>query len=270
MKIVEHFKDAGAAVLGAGGYAIAAAVLTFLILWAAPCFATPSISSVGTNTGTSQTTRALTVTCGAGSLLTIEVAVRNATFTAPTGVGVSDTHSNTYTVITSFNASTDSVTAVIYSVLTNALSAAAVTAAWTGTTTNSRVLGQCTTGLTSTPLDVTGTWNSATGTGPGTNGNLTTGTLAQASELIISVDDEVSANAAWTADTGHGFTQLTNLTFGGRTAVDTQVVASTASVTSNPTLATSQLYDVNVFTFKASGGGVTATCGRGMLMGVGC
>jgi hypothetical protein len=98
---------------------------------------------------------------------------------------------------------------------------------------------------TSSPLDAT---NSTSGTG--TTPSTTTGTLAQASEVVIGA---MIANVAPTVTVSSGFTRgsINQPASGVTHEIEYQVVNSTGSVTFAPTLSSSQQYTATVASFKA-------------------
>lgn len=129
-------------------------------------------------------------------------------------------------------------------------------------------------GLTTTPLDLTG---AGTSTGsPGTNiatgagmNVPAAGSLGQANEILIARLDAIGPTSGFTQGGGGTWLPLTKVVIAsgnGEINWAYQIVASTVAVLWNPSWTTSRAFGANYYTFKAPS---TATACRLSLMGVG-
>lgn len=109
-----------------------------------------------------------------------------------------------------------------------------------------------TTGIASpTPIDT----QAAGATGTGTTPSIATGTLAQASELVLGFID-ISSGHGDTFTESSGFTGFTDISASTRDLrVAYQIVAATTTVTYAPTLGTSRNYAGNVLSFAGAASG---------------
>lgn len=102
--------------------------------------------------------------------------------------------------------------------------------------------------LTASSLDINGAGTTGTGTSP----SIATGTLAQASELVMAGCSRLSPGAeTWTE--ASGFTTDDTMTGTGTTTklhTAHQIVAATTTVTYAPAGSLSKAYRANVYTFK--------------------
>ena len=141
-----------------------------------------------------------------------------------------------------------------------------IKAAWTGGTVGNAISAITVSGIAvASPLDVTGTLASGTGT----SASVATGTLGQAAELVVGVLEYINTSGTFTEATP-SWNTLSGPTPGSGSNIRWayQVVNSTTGVTYNPSWGTSRAYGANVFTFKGSGGAAAPTCTLSLL-GVG-
>jgi hypothetical protein len=190
---------------------------------------TIAVTALGSNSSGVITTNTLTITPAsitAGA--EIIVAAGHTTAGSPTVTGVSDTLSNTYTLVQQSSAGApymsiwkcDNATGGSSPTITVTLSLTHVDWACAAV--------QATGVLTSGALDANPTYASGTSTTPSNS----TGVLAQASEVVIAaVQVSPSVNGAFTPDAA--FTTVANLTGGNRITfyMGYDIVASTSSVT---------------------------------------
>lgn len=119
-----------------------------------------------------------------------------------------------------------------------------------------------TTGIASpTPIDT----QAAGATGTGTTPSIATGTLAQASELVLGFID-ISSGHGDTFTESSGFTGFTDISASTRDLrVAYQIVAATTTVTYAPTLGTSRNYAANVLSFAGVASGTTVSPATGAI-----
>lgn len=137
---------------------------------------------------------------------------------------------------------------------------------------------------TTSPRDksvtATGTFGFNSGNFPATTTAVTTGTLAQAAELVVSSFSHTAANTALTEDTADSFTKAdeNESNSGGQTYnVQYKITAATTSLVVNGTLAqqstgaagTANTWFAGVASFKESGAAPAAPPPRLALLGVG-
>ena len=203
--------------------------------------AVPQIRASARTTAT-QIQRAYLSAVGAGSLLVAHGAVFNSGGT-PEGASsfLSDSVNGTWVVaVTSGYATSGDADSEVYlwSFPNSAAGTPTVTMNPTGTSSdNDLTLFEITGAATTTPLDTT-----VTATGTSATSAVTTGTLAQAAEIVISSVSHTGGwsgfNADWTVDTGDGFTQAdinANNSSGQAFQVQYKITAVTTTLTVNAT-----------------------------------
>lgn len=133
---------------------------------------------------------------------------------------------------------------------------------------NSVMSAQYVTGIaTSAPLDVTGTITTGTNTSNTTiSPTVSTGTLAQASEIVFGVVGITSAFTLYSSQSP--FTDLTASGASSSAAWGYDIVGATGSVAYGPKWTSARAYGANVITFKGAAGIVAPTCSLALL-GVG-
>lgn len=112
-------------------------------------------------------------------------------------------------------------------------------------------------GLQSPAYDVSAN-SSSGGSGSTSPDSGATSSLAQADELVISVDSHADGNTSNVPRSGDGFTQLSDYPDGSLAATvgaAYKIVSSTSAVSGRWTLGTSANWSACVATFKATGGG---------------
>lgn len=228
-------------------------------------------------TSTRTTATSLTTTFASTTLATSTIVASSAIYNSGgSGNTVSDATNGTYTQAWTTSGDVDSELWQHY--FANAAAITAVTTNPGGTSSdNDLTLFEVEDAATSTPLDVavtnTGTWNHTLGAGTST---VTTATLAQADEVVISGFSHNSSDSALTGDSGDGFTQAdeNEVNSGGQTFHwQYKVVTVTTSLVVNGTIA-QNILGANPATWftgvgsykKAVAGGVTP---KMMLLGVG-
>ena len=197
--------------------------------------------------------------------------------TAKQGTVPTDTKGNTWHLIAQPQSGVAAVCNMWYSVLTAALTTSdTITTTWTGSVARRAWTVLKCSGLTSTPLDLSGTANAATATSL----SLTTGSaISQADELILAAygwdETALTTNAVMSADTGYTVIDQ-ELAGGGGTnqigvGVEWQETAAVATVTASPTMneACAGLAGVIATFLVAGGGGGGATPHPLLLVGVG-
>lgn len=240
------------------------------VAWASAACATDGIPvNVGTDSEDPAITAkswSVSADCPVGALLTVEahVGLQGLTITiTDNSVG----GPNTWVAEAATNTSVAATDRFFHTIVTHDMAIGRnLTFGWGGTATTSysRFVAQCTTGMGA--IDVVGTWSVLNAS----TVSKATGTLAVPNETIFSFNDEDTANGAWTANSP--FTQLTNLTYGGRTQLAYDAVTVCTSVTSAPSLPSAQNIAVNVYSFQSSTPGScagTTAPPKGQLMGVG-
>jgi len=181
---------------------------------------------------------ALTVGASVGDVVVFIASIG----TAKQGTTPTDTKSNTWNLIAQPQSGTAASCNMWYSVISNALTTSdTITTTWTGSVARrSWTVLKCS-GLTSTPLDKSGTANAATATSLSLT---TTAAISQADELVLAAygwDETASTtNAVMSADTGYTLLDQ-ELAGGGGTnqigvGVEWKETAATGVVTASPTM----------------------------------
>lgn len=138
------------------------------------------------------------------------------------------------------------------------------TVTWTGSADAPNMSAFQITGLvTSSPLDVTGTVAS----GSGTTTTITSGVLAQANEIVLSVLTTAGTAGGYTHDAAFTPLSANQQTGGDLLAIDSLIVSSTSSVNSAPSWGTSRTFAGLAFSLK--GAAAPAGGNNGLLLGVG-
>lgn len=235
-------------------------LLLAAVLPAQAVIGTPT--TIGANAGGTGTTSIITVTgagCAVGS-----TALYFASYTtiADTLSSVADSKSNVW------HAPVDNLTRAgvgigfSYSTITVALvSSDTVTGTFGGSTVNTSDL-MCISGLTASPLDTSA--HSANGTAATSATIVSTGTLAQANEIVIGILGNATARGAIVSVTPLTIANNTNSIPSMATAQ--QIVAVTSSVSWTPTWTTSAIWITDIVSFK---GAAAAGGPPGTTMGVG-
>lgn len=232
--------------------------LLALALWLAA--APAAFAAIGTPTdlgnqiqSTSVTSYFLATAAAASSgLIVVAVAFDG----APTGVGVTDDAGNTYTAASTVCTYNSTFTVrLFYAQVTSSLASGAhITISWTNVR-KSAAAAIVVTGLDATaPLDVQGACTSGTNTsGAPISPTISTGTLAQANELVLGVSSINSTISAYAANSP--FTTLSGTTTAAAN-IDWgyDITSSTASVTSAQQWSGARAYGANVWSFKQAGG----------------
>lgn len=178
----------------------------------------------------------------AGSLIVVWAAVSTGTIN-----GVSDSAGNSYTAGTAKSTSDGKTLRPFYKLNAAHLSAGGTITVTCGTAASNKYLSASTT-QSLTALDVSGAGTSGSSTSP----SISTGTLAQAGEVVFGATlvsggnaDAFTESAGFFTLTGAGIGAADFLHSGGANA------GSTASVTYHPALGTSRNWASNVLSFKA-------------------
>lgn len=212
-----------------------------------------SITSIGTanNNNVAVTSQAITTTapCAAGSLVVVTGSFGNTTRTLSS---VTDSASNTYTVLAEMPSNTSFISGFAYAVLSSTLpSGGSVTLNWSATSGANGVssVAACITGnVPTSPLDASNhTANGNAGTSAST---VSTGVLAQAPEAIIGF---VAANAgSQTFTCGGAFAVGAQYvgSAGQNIAICAQKVTATTSVSFTPSWTVAGAYTTDVISFK--------------------
>jgi hypothetical protein len=232
-------------------------------LLSSPCEAALSAVSINTHTSAGATTNVLTTSgsdCPIGSLPVVATVYLTI---ADTLSSVADNVSNTW------QAPFDNITGTLvgvgsaYAINTTADISVGktITATFAGSTP-SGIAGICITGAaTTSPLDVSNKTQQGTAATAATS--VSTGTLAQANEIVVGV--LVGTVAIGVVTCGTGWTKLPTLSnANGSVTICVQIVAATTSVSFAPTWANTANYVTDVYSFKAAGG-ATITPTRTLL-----
>jgi len=203
-------------------------------------------NSFGSSTVTTMNFTA--VTSNAGEALIIILCLGSA---ATAGTVAASDGSNTYSATNLYVGSSGKVI-LLYCANPVALSSGTVTVSWTGAATVVGALIQVAGLDLTSPIDK----NPATGSGGTavtTITEVTTGTLAQADELVIGATCVSAAPGAWTEDVD--FTSLTtSIGSGGNREIHWgyRITAATTSVGYQPSWVTARNYTANIWSFKGA------------------
>jgi hypothetical protein len=249
---------------------IRALVALFLIFFATPCFATIGApANLGSNNAAAGSVNLAITTganCAANALILLDPAQNSSTGTISSA---SDSAGDSFSTTTAISNTGNNKFRLLYKQGALALSSGGtVTIVYSTSTVTQASDAACVTGTkTSTSLDVQGAGVAATGTNP----SLSTGTLAQAYELLIGVITITAGTSdTYTEDTAHGWTAMTPVSQGsGSTGLEVRwaynIVTTTSSVTWAPTLGTSRAYSANVYSFEGIGS-PPGSCNGGLLL----
>jgi hypothetical protein len=227
--------------------------LALALLCAAPAYASVTIGTpvqlgAGTSTANANTVQITTgANASAGSTIIIAA---GATVGANAPQSVVDDAGNSYTLGTAAGSGSVKLRFAWCFYCAALPSGSHITITYATTNTNPRLAAAISvTGLNNLDLDGAG----ATGTGGGGAGSLatiTTGTLGQASELIIAATD-INTGASDTFTEASGFNSNTSALSGGALRWAYKIVSATTAVAYTPTLATSRAWSVQYETFEA-------------------
>ncbi len=230
-----------------------AAALAQASAWTVIAGVAYSVTSLGTanNNNVAVTSQTITTTalCAPGSLVVLSGSMGNTTKTLSS---VTDSASNTYTVLAEMPSNTNFISGFAYSVLGSTLpSGGSITLNWSGTSGANGVssVAACVTdNIPTLPLDASNhTANGNAGTAAST---VSTGVLAQAHEAIVGF---VAANAgSQTFTCGGSFAVGAQYvgSVGQNIAICAQEVRATTSVSFTPSWTVSGSYTTDAVSFK--------------------